>query len=334
MTPNSRTRLKSSTRILFLSAFHTPFIQDDIDTLSAGYSVKPLIGHGILQAIRIAMSVPQSDVVFCWFASVYAFVGVLCARISGKKSVIVVGGVDVAKEPELGYGIWLSPWKAPLVRYALRNADRVLVVDESLRNDATTLAAYDGRNIRFLPTGYDSDFWKPKGRKESFVLTVAVVHDERRVRLKGIDLLMQAARQLRSTQFLVVGVGKKAARNLDAPPNVTILDPLRRSYLLPLYRRAKVYCQPSRREGLPNTLCEAMLCGCIPVATDVGGNSHAVGNTGILTSTDASSLAAAIQKALRMPKTRGSRARARAAKLFAKKLRESGLHRLITELSA
>lgn len=333
MTPTSRTGLKQPARILFISAFHSPFIQEDLDTLSEAYSVKPLIGHGILQAVKIAVSVRQSDIVFCWFASVYAFVAVLFGKIAGKPSIIVVGGVDVAKEAELGYGIWLSPWKAPLVRYALRHADRVLVVDESLRRDATTLAGYDGRNIRSLPTGYDKDFWKPKGRKEAVVLTVAVVHDERRVRVKGLDLLMQAARQLRSTQFLLVGVGKKAARILDSPPNVTVLDPLRRSYLLPLYRRAKVYCQPSRREGLANTLCEAMMCGCIPVVTDVGGNAHAAGDAGIVTSTDASSLADAIQKALRMPKTRGSRARRRAAKLFAKELRESGLHRLIGELS-
>lgn len=283
--------------------------------------------------MKIILKIFHSDLIFCWFASVYASIAVLVGKFLGIKSIIIVGGVDVAKDKELGYGIWLNPWKAKLVRYALHNANRVLVVDPSLKNSAMSLAEYDGKNITYLPTGYDSSFWKPLGEKERLVLTVAVVHDVKRLKLKGIDLLIQAAEKLSELQFVVIGVNRKLASSLKPPSNMTFHEPIARADLLPYYRQAKVYCQPSLREGLPNTLCEAMLCGCIPVATDVGGNPTAVGDTGILIPPkDVDALTAALQHAMKLPEDTSGRARTRVVALFPKQKREIELHRIIDEL--
>ena len=85
--------------------------------------------------------------------------------MAGKRSIVVIGGADVARVPEMNYGMWLSPWKAVLVRYALRHASRVLAVDESLKEKAVTLAAYSGENIECVPTGFDPNVWVPGDRK-------------------------------------------------------------------------------------------------------------------------------------------------------------------------
>src|SRR5258708_35894112 len=134
--------------------------------------VRKEVGHGPGAVLSIAKGAFGSDVVFCWFASVYAFIGVLLGKMFGMKSVIVVGGVDVAKDEELKYGIWLSPWRGRLVRFALRGASRVLVVDPGLKDDAIRLAAYDGGDIRYLPTGYNPMTWKPAGGKEADGLVI------------------------------------------------------------------------------------------------------------------------------------------------------------------
>lgn len=316
--------------ILFVSAFHAPFIQDDIDALGKYFNLRLRIGHGFRALLRIVSGIPSADVVMCWFGSVYAFTAIAAARLWGTKSLLIVGGVDAAKDRELGYGIWLSAWRRPLLRYAFRKADRVLVVDPSLKHNAARLAGYDGNNIAYLPTGYDGEFWKQAGEKEPAVLTVAVVRSEQTLRRKGIDTLVEAARTLPEVAFHVVGVEPAMVPPLRPPANMTFHAPMPRREVLPFYREAKVYCQPSRREGLPNALCEAMLCSCIPVATEVDGNPTAVGDAGFLVPPgDSEQLAAGIRHALAAPATVGARARARVVSLFPAERRESELVRLI-----
>ena len=326
----SISKLKSPRHILFISAFHTPFIQEDLDFLSKHFSVKTLIGNGVRQALKILISVRASDIVFCWFASTYSALAVLAARFLGKRSVIVIGGVDVAKEPDLNYGMFLSLWKSALVRYAIRNSDKVLLVDESLRSETISRVGYEGRNIETVPTGYDTSFWKLKGTKRTEVLCVAVAMDEKRARLKGIDILVEAARSLSRTKFTVVGVRESAVGKFNPPKNIRFIAPIEQSELLPFYQKAKVYCQPSLREGLPNTLCEAMLCQCIPVATTVGGMPEAVGNAGFLVPPkDARALLKAIQRALSASAKHGVLARKRIAENFPAAKRQVALLKIL-----
>ena len=318
---------------MFISPSHAPFIQDDLDVLEKHFSVRRQIGHGIGAALKIIVKTFNADITFCWFASVYAFVGVAMARMCGMKSVVIVGGVDAAKDKELDYGIWLTPWKAKLVRYVFHHADRILVVDPCLREEAVRLAEYDGKNISYLPTGYDGEFWKPMGEKEPVVLTVAVARDARALRRKGIDTLIEAARQTPGVTFYIVGIGPEMILHMNPPLNMKFIPPIPRKDILPYYQRAKVYCQPSRREGLPNSLCEAMLCSCIPIASDVSGNPTAVGTEGVLVPpSDPTALASAIRQSLSMDGSLGIRARARIVSMFPRQRRETGLVRTIEEL--
>jgi glycosyltransferase involved in cell wall biosynthesis len=316
--------------ILLISAFDAPFIQDDLALLGKHYTVRKQIGHGFRAAIKIAFRVFTADVVYCWFASTYAFIGVLMAHILGKNSIVIAGGVDVANDEKLGYGIWLSKWKVPIVRFVFRNATHVLIVDPSMAEKITSLVGYDGLNISYVPTGYDSDYWKPLGVKEPVVLTVAVVPDERTLKVKGIDLLIEVARLLPAVRFTVIGPDSAIVFPLMPPLNVKFFPRMKRDDLLPFYRQAQVYCQPSRHEGLSNALAEAMCCGCIPVATEVGGNPTAVGHTGFLVPTDnIEALTGAIQKALGADQVYGMEARARIVALFPKEKREAELlHRI------
>ncbi|MBI4810390.1 MAG: glycosyltransferase family 4 protein [Ignavibacteriales bacterium] len=322
--------LRSYKKILFISALDAPFIRDDVELLQKHFIVQKQIGHGIFAVLKIILRILSSDIVYCWFASVYAFVGVFFSKFFGLKSIVIVGGVDAAKDKELDYGIWLNPWKAKLVRYVFHNADRILVVDPSLKEEAVRLAEYDGRNIHYVPTGYDVNVWKPVGEKESMVLSVAVVKDERTFKRKGIDLLIEAAKNLPDVSFIVIGTDINLALRKRPPLNIKFLEKLPRRDLLPYYQKAKVYCQPSRREGLPNALCEAMLCGCIPVASEVSGNPTAVGDAGILVPPSNSELlTSAIQQALKMDYSLGLRARARIVSLFPKEKRETEIVRII-----
>lgn len=240
----------------------------------------------------------------------------------------------MAKEKEFSYGLWLSPWKSALARRAIKKAARVLVVDQSLKDEVLQRIQYPGKNIEVLPTGFDDKFWRPSGLKEPMVVTVAAVQSEGRLKIKGVDILFEVARGLPLINFVLIGFNVEKFGNLVPPTNLKLLPILDQSELLQYYQRAKVYCQPSRREGLSNTLCEAMLCECIPVATNVGGSARAVGEDGlIVNSNDPSALVTAIEQALRMPSSTGSKARQRIVDLFPLQKRVDRLKELISEVS-
>ncbi len=327
----------SRVKILVTSTFVTPFITEDLTILRKHWEVEHLLVRGPAAFPAIAAGVARSSVVYTWFASTYAAAAVGTARALGRPSVIAIGGADVAAIPEIGYGIWLSPWKSRFVSYALRRADKVLAVDPFLKAEAARRARYDGHNIDVLPTGYDSSFWSPGGEKTDSVLTVAACDSKARVGVKGVDLLLDAARLVPSTRFLLVGIGEPFIQAIAAraPANVEIRGRVAPEELLALYRKTKVYCQPSRFEGLPNAVCEAMLCGCVPVCTDVGGTRTAVDGRGLLVPWgDPGPLAASISEALAWSSASGLAAREAIAGRFTVERREEGLVRLIRGLTA
>jgi glycosyltransferase involved in cell wall biosynthesis len=65
------------------------------------------------------------------------------------------------------------------------------------------------------------------------------------------------------------------------PDNLLLVPPQQFDKLGQYYQNASFYAQLSRSEGLPNALCEAMLCGCIPVGTDVGDIRITIGHSGM-----------------------------------------------------
>lgn len=325
----------SRAKILVTSTFATSFILEDVRLLRKRYDVAHLVTSGLMSPPLIALAVRHADVAYSWFASTYAAAAVAAAKIFGKKSMIAIGGADVAGMKELGYGIWISPWKSRLSGYALRNADQVLAVDPALREAAIGLARYAGDNIDVLPTGYDASFWSPAGEKEPFVLTVAAVDSPAREKIKGLGYLFDAARRLASTPFRLVGIHPRIIDGLrrDAPPNMEIHPPLQQEKLRELYRRAAVYCQPSVFEGLPNAVCEAMLCGCFPVVTDAGGMRNAVADAGeVVPIGDTDRLVESLRRGLGASPGVRARGRESIASRFTVERREEGLNRAIEKL--
>jgi glycosyltransferase involved in cell wall biosynthesis len=307
------------TRILFTSSLDTPFINEDFRLLSIHCDVERLTTRGLRAPFHILPRVLTADLTYTWFASTYAFWVVSIASLLGKPSIVVVGGVDAAKIPEIGYGIWLSWWKSRLVRRAVMKASKVLVVADALRVNLTRLAGYEGKNIQWVPTGYDGLFWKPAGEKEGIVLTVAACDDVPRLRVKGIDFLFRCAAAMPDVRFVVVGVQERVLRQAGLPDlaNVRVLPFANREEVLRLYQVARVYCLPSLVEGMPNSLCEAMLCGCVPVAVDVGGVSDVIGNLGFLIhSGDQDAMVGALRKALNSPAAESERSRSRILEFF------------------
>jgi len=319
-------------KILFTSTFVTPFIQEDLHFLQKHFETRYLRTAGVLAVPLMKLGLLRCSVSYTWFASVYAGILVLLARFFRRQSIVVVGGVDVASYPEIGYGIWASRWKRYFARYALRHASKVLVVDPFLAEEAMKRAQYDGANIECVPTGYDSERWKPGGSKQKNVVTVAGCVTQERLKVKGVDFLFAVAKEMPETGFTLIGVARDLLYG-EIPENVRIIGYVPQEQLLGYFQQAKVYCQPSMVEGLPNAVCEAMLCECIPVATNVGGTKRAVGSSGFLVEyNDARQMKSALREALDAPFARGASARQHVVQHFPMAKRHESLLRVVHEV--
>ncbi len=329
-------------RVLFVHPRMSPFIQADLDLLERHFEVRRVdigsirrgIAGNLAAGYRIMRGLMWADVAFCWFAEKHAKWTVRLSRMIGRPSVVVVGGYEVASLPEIGHGSLLDPKKARIVRYVHERATVVLPVHESLGENAVRLLGVKSENIKPLHTGYDSGKFKPLGAKENMVLTVGMFN-RTAIRLKGLDVFVQAASRVPEARFVIVGHapdGSMEQLKATAPPNVEFAGFVPHDEVVRCYQRAKVYCQLSMYEGLPNALCEAMLCECVPVGTRVSGIPTAIGDTGFYAPVgDPEAAAEAIKMALRSDK--GKDARARVMELFSFERREKALAEMIERLA-
>ncbi len=96
-------------RIAFVFSTDSSFVEIDRRLLSHTYTVRPVHWRGKRSIPSLVGAVARSDLVFAWFALDHAYGACRLARLFGRKSVVVVGGVDAAKVPELEYGVHLHP---------------------------------------------------------------------------------------------------------------------------------------------------------------------------------------------------------------------------------
>lgn len=151
----------------------------------------------------------------------------------------------------------------------------------------------------------------------------------RLVRQKGVDLILEAmARTSIPLDLTVVGDGgaraalEAQAAALGLQTRVRFAGWLERTALPDAYRAADLFVFPSRDEGMPNVVLEAMASGLPVAATDIAGNRDLVvdGETGFLLPVDdVAALAAALERLAADPDLRrrmGAAGRARAVERF------------------
>jgi glycosyltransferase involved in cell wall biosynthesis len=328
-------------KILFIKPADSSFIRKDERFLRANYQTKVFyFRYGkffrvLLSQIELswwlARNIISSKAVFIWFADYHTLIPVLTAMMLRKGSIVVIGGYDAARIPEINYGVFVRRFRGFCVKWTFKLASYILPVDESLVQGIDRYVGKVKGRILVVPTGYDPDRWKGGQEKErDLILTVCSGDTLRVVRRKGIDLVAECARRLPHLRFLVIGLEDKARGYVEdmAPSNMRMIGEMSPEDLLTYYQRAKVYLQLSLFEGLPNALCEAMLCECVPIGTGANGIPGAIGETGfILKERSVDGAAGVIREAL--ASDRGSLARERIMRMFSVERREKALRKII-----
>jgi glycosyltransferase involved in cell wall biosynthesis len=163
------------------------------------------------------------------------------------------------------------PWLKRQARaLAYRAADRVVCVSDAVR---VSLPFLDAKHVSIIHPGIDlKHFLSREPRLAGDAPELLVV--SRLVPEKGIDVLLEAlSGLLRPWRLTIAGDGpemptlRRRAELLGIVPRVrflgTVADPA------PLYRRADLFCFPSRSEGQGMALLEASACRLPAVSSDL-----------------------------------------------------------------
>ena len=265
-----------------------PFVEQDLDLLQMTcevevFSLAPFqrkfIDPLISQAVRRAVA--RNDLIFGWFGQCSPIV--IIAKLYHKPVVLVGGGIDVVKIPEIGYG--LVTHKALMTTLlGFRLADRVLLFSDSSRESLQSYLGMRSANLQTLYLGIDTDFFVPKGPKQPQVFTAARITRDN-LRRKGLQTYIDAARLVPDIPYRLAGrpVDQDVVDEIEmhTSSNLDYLGYIDRAQLLAEYQQACVYAQLSMHEGFGMAMAEAMSCGCVPVVTNKGAIPEVVGDTGL-----------------------------------------------------
>jgi glycosyltransferase involved in cell wall biosynthesis len=206
------------------------------------------------------------------------------------------------------------------------------VIGATWRRAAATTANSDGLAdlarrfapdvaVAVIPNGVDTATFHPAPPSPPDNGPVRLLAVGRLVQQKGLDVLLTALARpgLERVELDIVGDGERRpdlerqASQLGLMARVRFLGWMDRDHLAEVYRRADVFVLPSRDEGMPNVVLEAMASGLPVIASRIAGACDMVvdGETGLLLPPDdAGALAAAVARLAGDAPTRQSFGRA------------------------
>jgi glycosyltransferase involved in cell wall biosynthesis len=305
--------MKKSPRIQFIATDSAAFIDNDYNILKQHFKVQRIdtwLWKDQIKKVRylfstifhfgnLCLGLIKADLIFIWFANVEVYPILKIAKTFNKKTIVVIGGGEVARAPEINYGRLRDKKYRKKIEYILKNADRIIAVSNFSKDEI--LGIDRSAPVVKIYNCVDTDFFKPAGFKEQIVLSIAYVKDHDHIILKGLDILCKAAALLPDVSFRIIGIEGEAQIELReiAPSNVEFLPTVSQDQIVRHCQDAQVYCQLSFRESFGMALVEAMACGCIPVVSDRGALPEIVGNAGyIVPYGDPEKTASSIRQAL------------------------------------
>ncbi len=351
------TEMYMKKRVLYFLPNNATFINKDIELLSQTYEVKhfnlqqnhkkALFFRLIMQLFFLVKNLWGTSAMVCHFAGYSSLLPVMAGKVFNKPCLIIVAGTDAARFPKYRYGNFTKRLYGICTSISLRLASHILPVHESLvfqkysfdpagaPAQGYTVFVPETISKAFTPVyyGYDADDIKPVpgiARKKNSFITVGNLSQPSVFYRKGYDLIIELAKRRPELSFSLVGWDGQS--KIDVPTNVSLLTYMDQATLKETLSAHEFYFQLSYMEGFPNALCEAMLCGCIPIGSNVSGIPHIIGDTGfILNQRDVGELDKLVLSALSHDNLAllSKNARSRIDKLFPTELRRNELVHLI-----
>lgn len=328
--------------ILFLSPVDSTFVRKDRRILEGNYDIDY---YDVMEfdprnnpkhIISLIREIKNHDLIFGWFTHPITCIATVLANQLNTPTILIAGGYDVARVPEINYGLTLrKKHYYYLVKIALNSATKVLAVSDSTKEEALQISK--SANIETIYVGsIDTDDFSPEcetNRDENLIITTGTITDNNLER-KGLKYFAQTSSICQNKEFVLIGekADLEATRRLSDIGGKNLILPgyVDFEQLLDYYRKANVYVQPSIHEGFGVAVAESMSCGCTPVVSRNGALPEVVGNTGVyLNKIDKWEIKQAIAKATAID---GTAARQRIVDKFSKSQRERELIQAVQQV--
>ena len=261
----------------------------------------------------------KPDVVVAFFGIPSGPIGLLLRLINRTPYIVSLRGGDVPGFQPYDLAFF-HKLLGPIIRLLWKNAAGVVANSAGLQSLARRFAPE--MEIAVIPNGVDAQTFHPTSAPAEAPRPVQLLFVGRVVFQKGLDVLLRALAMLPSShdfRLEIIGDGDQREplaaeiRRLGLEQKITFAGWCDRAAIAERYQQADVFVFPSRDEGMPNVVLEAMASGLPIVATAIAGNEDLVreGENGCLVPTeDAAALAAALTRLIERPDLRRTMGRA------------------------
>jgi glycosyltransferase involved in cell wall biosynthesis len=293
----------SKKNLIFIYPKLYTFIQTEIKLLSDEFNLisinqnwerKILLPFNLIrQVIFLVINIRKVDTILISFGGYWSFFPALFSNLLAKKVAIVMHGTDCVSFPEIEYGNLRNPILSFVTKKSLQWASIILPVSESLVYTENNY--YSSKTLKFgynyhlsniktpykvIHNGLNILDWVRDNEiirnKTSFVTVLG----EGKIKIKGVDLIIEVASRFPNSIFYLAGI--ENVKGYDMPKNIICKGRLTPEELKVLFNQSQFYLQLSNTEGFGVALCEAMLCECIPLVSDVNFLPTIVGDSGFV----------------------------------------------------
>lgn len=185
------------------------------------------------------------------------------------------------------YKITHRPLSALRIRYLRQNVDAFIAISQEIDEELDQIQIPKTKRYA-IPNGVDTEHFSPVSLEQKHRLrlefglnpdSLLILYSGRLHPYKRVDLLLEAWPAVFSrypmAQLLILGSGSEEAKlRQKAPAGVQFLGEV--PDVAPYLQMADLYVMPSAREGLSNSVLEALSTGIPVIATTAGGTPDVI----------------------------------------------------------
>ena len=226
------------------------------------------------------------------------------AKIIYSKKFVINYGYDYANYAKIECRKLHSLLYGFIEKPILTLANKVIITSKEFKSIPCSAA-----KIAYIPNGVDTHLFSQKSRVTQ-KKHLNIIYLGRLEKQKNLSTLIKAVSQTKNTiKLIFYGKGSQKSQLLNLAKqlkvNLKIKPPIDYQKVPKILKEADIFVLPSKEEGHPKALIEAMAAGLAVIGADVKGIRQLISHsqTGILTDTSATQISKAIHS-LRDAKTR------------------------------